>query len=116
MAKAKKVGREKAARKGSGGPYLAAAFFCESLIQEQADNSVTSAIRIVDTFVAKLPPDAPADLPSKEKPVPITLTGLISFRASNAPGRHTVGLRVVGPSGKAKRLPESPMELKPGPI
>ena len=47
-----------------------AAVFCESIMQDS--DGMHSAIRIMDTIQMMIPPDAPPDVPSKEKPVQIT--------------------------------------------
>jgi hypothetical protein len=83
-------------------PHIAAAFFCDSLI-ESKDGTI-SAIRIVDTYsVARLPPSAPPDaIPA------IAVTGLIALKSGSATGAHTVRLILENPLGA--RINVSPKE------
>src|SRR2546426_12261188 len=100
MAKKKKTKTAK-----PGGPYLAAACFCETLLMGE-DDKAPSAIRIVDTFTIVVSHDAPADLPSEKNRLPIHATGLISFKGSNVPGNYKIALRLVPPSGKSQLIRE----------
>jgi hypothetical protein len=99
--------------KQSGGPYLAAAVLCETVLMEGGS---PSAIRIADTFTLGLTPDAPADVPSKEKPLPLHVKGLLTFKGVNVPGKYKVDLRLVGPSGKKHPIPTTEIVLKPGDV
>src|SRR5260370_17336461 len=86
-------------RKIDGGPYLAAAFFCEQVI-ESKDGSL-SAIRIIDQIQVAIPANLPADVPSKENRVAVNMAGLLSFKTGYArPGQHTVRVIMRSPSGK----------------
>ncbi|OFV91455.1 MAG: hypothetical protein A3G76_15610 [Acidobacteria bacterium RIFCSPLOWO2_12_FULL_65_11] len=80
-----------------GGPYVAAAVFCEKVLQER--DGVASLIRIIDrTTVTALGKDAPED-PS----VTLEQTLFLSFKAGFARGKMTVAIQPVSPSGQ--RLP-----------
>jgi hypothetical protein len=102
----------KNSKRPTGGPYLAAAFFCEKVIEDKADGAMT-AVRVVDQFTVTLPHNAPPDIPSKEKMVPVEILGLLAFRSGYSPGRHAVRLRLVSPSGKAQTAMEQEVELTP---
>src|SRR5438128_972546 len=88
----------KQSKKRAGGPYLAAAVFCDSIV-EGADKTM-SVIRIVDRVNLTIPADAPPEIPSKDKPVPVTMNALISFRTGSGMGKHEIGMVVESPSGK----------------
>ena len=78
----------------TGGPYLAAAFLCETVLQER--DGILSAIRIVDRIIATASgPSAPQQMP----PVAVNLTALIIFRSGDAKGSFTVKIQPVSPSG-----------------
>jgi hypothetical protein len=81
------------------GPYLAAAFLCERLLQDK--DGVYSAIRLVDRIIQTATgPQPPAEMP----PLPVNLTAFVSFKAGAARGRHTVTLRLEDPSGIRSNL------------
>jgi hypothetical protein len=78
----------------SAWPYLAAAFFCERVLQEQ--DGVLSAIRVVDRFIQRAQgPSAPEDMPVFS----VALTAFLSFKSGAARGRSTIHLRQESPSG-----------------
>lgn len=83
-----------------GGPFLAAAVFCDHVIQE-ADGPL-SAIRIVDRINVAIPFDAPPDLPSDAKRIPVQTWTLLMFKSGAAGGKHVVSLVIHSPSGKKK--------------
>jgi hypothetical protein len=91
--------------KKAGGPYLAAAFFCESVIEDKQDSALT-AIRIVDTIMFQLHPSAPADFPSETQRLPVPISGLLMFKTGDSPGEHTVRLVAESPSGKKHTILE----------
>lgn len=62
-------------------PFVAAAFFCESLLQE-ADR-VISAVRIVDTYMLQAVGPVPAELPDGAVRGMIVLKGLISIKSDS---------------------------------
>lgn len=81
------------------GPYLAAAFLCEKILQEK--DEIVSIIRIVDRVTVTVP-DAP--FPETLPPVPLNLSAFISLKSGNARGRHTIKWRTETPAGI--KLPE----------
>jgi hypothetical protein len=81
------------------GPYLAAAFFCEQVV-EAKDGSLT-AVRIIDQIQGDIPAGMPADFPSKENRLQIHMTGLLSFKTGSGPaGEHTIKITVESPQGQ----------------
>lgn len=84
------------------GPFLAAAFFCENILEDK--DGTLSAIRIVDRVTQQATgPGAPKDMP----PLTVTLWMLVVLRSGKARGRRTISLRPEGPSGRQA----PPMEL-----
>ncbi|MCI0421077.1 MAG: hypothetical protein L0312_17930 [Acidobacteria bacterium] len=88
---------KKRARK-RGGPYVAAAVFCDNIV-EGSDRAL-SAIRIIDQVTLTVPANAPADVPSEKKPLPYSAWVLMSFKTGDAKGNHRVQLVGHSPSGK----------------
>lgn len=86
-------------KKKAGGPYLAAAFFCERVIEDKSDGALT-VVRMIDTITITLPADSEPDVPSKSKRIPVGLTAVLSFKSGDAPGHHTLRYVLVSPSGK----------------
>src|SRR5262245_54605911 len=89
------MAKKKPAKKG--GPYLAAAFFCDAVIEDRADGAL-SAIRIIDTINIVLP--ATPDFPSEENALPVAVAGILSFKSGDSPGGHVVRVVMNSPSGK----------------
>ncbi len=85
-----------------GGPFLGAAFFCESLIEDT--NKRMSAIGIVDGTLITIPHNAPADIPSKSNPFLVVQNFLLLFRSGDSPGRHILKIVVEQPDGKRKAV------------
>jgi hypothetical protein len=85
-----------------GGPFLASALFCENVVQDK-DNTIT-LVRIIDKFTVQLPANMPPGFPSKENPLPVNISGLITFRTGDARGKHEVRLIVVSPTGKKAEI------------
>jgi hypothetical protein len=85
--------------KGTDGPYLVAAVFCDSIV-EGSDRAL-SVVRIVDRVTLTIPADAPADIPSEEKRLPVSLWALVMFKRGCAKRRHRVRLVMHSPSGKS---------------
>ena len=73
------------------GPFLAAAFFCDKVLDEKDD--VLSAIRIVNkiTLTASSP-----EITLETNPAKINLMGLVSIRAGDVKGNHKI--RVISDS------------------
>ena len=102
------------AKRSLPGPLLAVAVFCEQTV-EDVDKSV-SIIKLADTVTFNLSAETPADIPSKEKPIPLGLRGLISFRRGGATGKwHRMKLTMVAPTGEKKVIADRKVELQPQP-
>jgi hypothetical protein len=108
MAKSTKPGRKK------GGPYLAAAFFCEKTIEDKQDGSL-SAIRIIDQMDIVLDQSAPPDVPSETNRIPVLLHVLLSFKTGDSPGHHTLRLILESPSGKSEQVFEETLPFSEAP-
>lgn len=100
--------------KKTGGPYLAAAFFCETILEDKYDNTL-SAIRIIDQIIFTIDPFAPPDFPSESKKIPVPVTGLLAFRSGDSPGEHVVRLVMESPSGKLNPAADQAIQLTPQP-
>jgi hypothetical protein len=96
-----------------GGPYLAAAIFCETIL-DGADKSLT-AIRIHDGTLFTLHHDAPADMPSQEKPVVMKKSFLLAFKSGDSPGKHRLQVVTESPSGKRTEAINQDVELEDTP-
>jgi hypothetical protein len=83
----------------TGGPYLAAAFFCETTIEDKQDGAL-SAIRMVDQLTFDIDPSAPPDFPSESQRLPVNIRGVLSFKTGDSPGEHTIRIIMESPSGK----------------
>ena len=78
----------------SSGPYVAAGFFCERVLEDK--DGVLSAVRIVDRFTRTV---TGADTPDFMPPTPVRATLLISLKSGEAQGRHELSVTVEQPSG-----------------
>jgi len=97
-------------KKKVGGPFLAAAVLCNSITEDS--DGVVSAIRIVDEIRAVLTPNAPADFPSKAKPVELSLFALIIIRRGDAaPGKHQLSLVIERPDGSRDELKNEDVQM-----
>jgi hypothetical protein len=77
-----------------GGPYLAAAFLCEKVLEEK--DGVNSAIRIDDRFDADIVLE---DTDSPLPPLPVSLVLYLSFKSGQARGSYPLTLAMEPPSG-----------------
>lgn len=108
MAKGKKQKTRK-----SGGPYLAAAVFCDNIV-EGADHSL-SVIRIVDRVTISIPANAPADVPSEKHRLPVAIWALIAFKTGYAKRRHDLQLIASDTSGNRAILQKQQLTLSSEP-
>ncbi|HBI44131.1 MAG TPA: hypothetical protein DDY78_14955 [Planctomycetales bacterium] len=101
--------------KKTAGPYLAAAIFCETIIEDKQDN-VLSAIRIIDTFTMTLAASTPPDVPSEKNRLPVNVNGLLIFKTGSST-KKTHALRIVmqSPSGKRGKVLEETIPFPPEP-
>jgi hypothetical protein len=92
------MAKRKQPEKQGGGPYLAAAFFCENVIEDRS--GALSAIRMIDKIDIDLDATAPPDFPSEENKLPVAVSAVLSFKTGDAPGKHTISAELIPPSGK----------------
>jgi hypothetical protein len=114
------AGRRKATAKGKGakkgGPFLAAAFFCEKTLLEASPDEAVSAIRLIDHITVTLPADTPVDFPSEENRLDVPVAGLISFKTGDAaPGKHNLRLITHSPTGKVNEPWDQTIEFSAEP-
>lgn len=82
------------------GPYLAAALFCERVLEEK--DGVISIVRVVDRVIQTASgPDAPEQMP----PLNYGLTALIALKSGKATGSVQVRIDMEPPSGLVKPGP-----------
>ncbi len=87
----------------------ARAFF-DNIIEDASDKTVTAA-RIVDGCRLTLPSETPDGIPSKEHPLPISQSALITFRGGDNPGKHIVKLILTAQNGVSKEPVEQTIEI-----
>jgi hypothetical protein len=89
-------------------PLLAAAVFCDKVLEEMSDGTM-SAVRIIDTVTVTIPHDH-----DPEERVPIRLNALIAFRSGDVKGERTLRLKMRTPAGKRKIVMEKPITFLGG--
>jgi hypothetical protein len=99
--------------KRMGGPYLTAALFCESIIEDKADGALT-IIRVIDQMELCIV-NAPPDFPSETNRLRVSVRGLLSFKTGDAQGNHTVRCVMESPSGKTAQVLEQTLPFTPQP-
>jgi hypothetical protein len=102
MAKRKKPAGKRAK------PLLAAAVFCDKVLESMGDGAM-SAIRIIDSVTVYRPPGH-----DPEERVPISLNALIAFKSGGVKGERALRLRLRMPTGKRKVVMEQPITLPGG--
>lgn len=100
------VNRRGTSHKAVGGPYLSAALFCDSILEER--DGTLSAFRIIDAVTLKIPDSTPSD-----QALPIGVWFLLIFKSGNSPGKHEVRVDMRSPSGKTKRGEPQTYDLSP---
>jgi hypothetical protein len=89
------------------GPFLAAALFCEKVLQEK--DGVTSLIRVVDRLITQ----ATGVNPPEQMPrLQANLTLFISLKAGFARGSYAVHIRSTNPLGRSADLATLPVLLE----
>lgn len=107
------MAKQKKPVKKMGGPFLAAAFFCEAFLDDAGGR--VSAIGITDGCNFYIAPEAPPDVPSKHQPMVINQNILIVFRSGDSPGRHKLRVVIERPDGERKQAFENDIELSAPP-
>ena len=106
MAKKRKTRRVRR----SGGPFLAAAVFCDNVVRDEG--GAMSAVRIIDHVTMTIPADAPKDVPSEEKRLIAEVQGLVAFKKGSAGRKHKLRLVMHSPSGKSQVMNEQDTDFK----
>jgi len=100
--------------KKAGGPFVAAAVFCQTIVEDS--DGVVSALRVVDELRGIFPAHAPDDFPSKEHPAEVALFVLIIIRRGDAPaGKHRLELVSESPKGETQEVFSQEVEMPPYP-
>ena len=107
------MAKSKKAKEEIGGPFLAAAVYCHTIISDP-EGQVTPA-GIFDTINLVVPAHSPPSFPSEEQRVQLPVWSFISFRTGDAPGDHKFYLVVESPSGKKLKHEEKTITLSEGP-
>jgi Family of unknown function (DUF6941) len=89
------------------GPFLAAALFCEKVLQER--DGVNTLVRIVDRLITQA---IGVDAPERMPPFQASLTLFISLKAGFARGSYSVNIRVTNPLGRTNDLATLPVLLE----
>jgi hypothetical protein len=92
-----------------GGPFLATAVFCESIMEDTSKK--ISALGIMDGVVFWIVADAPPGVPSEEQPISFIQNVLIVFRTGDSPGKHELRLVMERPDGKRKEVVKKEIDL-----
>ncbi len=107
------MAKNKKKTKKAGGPFLAAAVFCESIME--GANKNMSAIGIMDGVVFWIAADAPPEVPSKDHSISFIQNILVIFRSGDSPGKHEVRLVMEQPDGKRQELIKKEIDLSAPP-
>lgn len=107
MAKARR--KPKSVAKRQRGPFLAAAFFCESII-EGKDNALTP-VRMIDQLQVMLGASTPPDVPSEVNRVSVGVWSVICLKTGGSPGDYALEIIAESPSGKKEAVFEQTITL-----
>jgi hypothetical protein len=107
MGKAKKTAK-KAAGPKQGGPYIAAAFFCDYCLEDKADGAI-SAIHIIDRINLVVPSTW---TPTPENNLAILLRGLILIKSGDMTGDHEMRLVMHTPKRERHELMKASMPFE----
>ena len=88
------------------GPFLAAALFCEKVLQEK--DGVLSLIRVVDRIIHGGGPAAPERMP----PITANLALVIALKSGFARGSYAVTVQPTTPSGRGLPATTLPVLLE----
>lgn len=96
--------------KSIGGPFLASAVFCDSVVR--GEDGAMTAVRMIDHITIAIPSDAPLDVPSEDKRILAQIDGLIGFKKGDSGARHQLKLVMNSPSGKSQVITEQVADFK----
>lgn len=100
----------KAAKQKAGGPFLAAAVFCDSVLR--GEDGVLTVVRIIDRITITIPADAPPEVPSDKHRLLTQIEGLVGFKSGYAGGKHELKLVIQSPSGKRQVMVNQTADFK----
>jgi hypothetical protein len=92
-----------------GGPYVAAAVFCQTVMGDPEGRMTPT--NIFDTLGVLVPSFVH---PSKKEPIRLQLYAFVSFRSGDASGDHSFYIEVESPSGKRQKKEERKITLTEG--
>ncbi len=107
MAKAKP--KKKTAERVIGGPFLAAAFYCEGILEDT--HGKLTIQNIIDSLHIVLSPFSPKDMPSDKAPLPFNIQIMLAFKSGDAPGKHRLKLEIESPSGRRDIIKDEDITL-----
>jgi hypothetical protein len=105
--------KKKAPERKIGGPYVAAAIFCENILEDM--KGMLSVQGINDALLFGLHPLVPKDLPSEEQPINVTHQLLLMFKSGDSPGKHRLKIELESPSGKRETVKDDEVTLSEQP-
>lgn len=89
-----------------GGPYVGAAFLCETVIEDKT--GAHSSIRVIDRLTVNSGPQAPAVMPS----VGFSANLVVMVKSGRARGRSEVTIRPESPAGIKLQEMRLPIQLE----
>ena len=92
------------------GPYIRAALFAETIIEEK--NGVKTVVRIIDRVTATI---QAADPPEAMPPMTRPLNALISLKPGDARGRQNFALDMERPDGQRSNVTKGSLHFEGGP-
>jgi hypothetical protein len=92
-----------------GGPFLAAAVFCENILEGK--DGMMSAMNIVDGCKIQIHADAPPEIQTLASPIPVSQNALVIFRTGDSPGKHKLTFVAQGPDGKRHKPASQEIKL-----
>jgi hypothetical protein len=110
---AKEKEKKKSPKGRMGGPFLAAAFFCENILEDMQRKLSVQGIN--DGMELVIHPLAPKNVPSEENPLVINHQLLLMFKSGDSPGKHHLKLEIESPSGKRATVKDEEVTLSDQP-
>jgi hypothetical protein len=107
------VVKKKKKAKGYGGPFIATAVFCDSILEDSSGKM--SAMGISDGCSFVVSHNAPPEVPSKDHPINAMQNVLIMIKSGSSPGKYTLSLTVESPVGKRDEVVRKEVTLSAPP-
>ena len=95
----------------ASGPFLTAAFFCESVSTDE-DGAITIH-RLVDALEFAIPTEAPPDFPSAESPLIGERVFYLCFKTDSQEDRYHVKIVCEHPDRTESVVFDGPLEIEP---